>query len=149
MRLEDRLKVKGFRDEQQRTLINLFYTYSIVNADFKDMLKKVELTPQQFNILRILRGQYPAKVKVKDVKGRMIDRSSDLTRIVDRMQKKGLVLRSTSTDDRRQMNLTITDRGLRILEVASDMVLQFEENFTELPEQELKKLNELLAKLRD
>jgi DNA-binding MarR family transcriptional regulator len=148
MRLEDEIQQYKFRNIHQKILINLFYTYNVISGRLQNLLRKENLTMQQFNILRILRGQHPEPVSNTTVKERMLDRNSDVTRIIDRMIRDGLVVRANCESDRRRVDISITDKGLTLL-------AKFDKNTDEmdglghgLSESEAQIFNEMLDKLR-
>lgn len=149
MKLEDEIQQKEFKDEFQKALVNIIYTYNWVEARHKDFFKQYDLTPQQFNILRILRGQHPKPCTVNLLKERMLDKMSDASRIVERLRIKELLHRSVCPSDRRSVDVAITKKGLDLLK---RMDLQLEEHNREilktLTEEEAKQLNALLDKLR-
>jgi DNA-binding MarR family transcriptional regulator len=148
MGIEEDIKSTNFEDSYHKMVINLSYTYGWMNNFTRRHFEKHNLTQQQFNILRILRGQYPKPATVNLLKERMIDKMSDASRIVDRLVQKGLVSRCTNTKDRRAVDIRISDEGLKILSVmdgefkAKDI---FKDNLTE---EEAEQLSNLLDKLR-
>lgn len=148
MRLEDAVKVNQFRNESQKAIINLYYTNGLVSGQFKNLLKPHGITPQQFNILRILKGQKPNPVRIGIVKERLIDRNADVTRLVERLIKKGLLQRKVCEEDRRQQHLVITDEGEKILSSIEKEVASFEDATKILTEKELAQFNTLMDKLR-
>mgnify|MGYP000043386211 CR=1 FL=1 len=149
MRLEEVVKVEQFRNDSQRAIINLYYTNSVISGQFKALLKPAGLTPQQFNILRILNGQYPEPARIGLVKERMIDRNSDMTRLVERLVSKGLIERTVCEEDRRQQHVKITEKGRSMLHTIKAKVDRFENASQQLSDKELDVLNQLLDKLRE
>lgn len=148
MRLEEAIKVKSFRNEYQKAIINLYFTNSILSHQFKQRLKPYGITSQQFNILRIVKGQYPNAVRVGVIKERMIEQNSDITRLVERLHNKGLLKRVVCEEDKRQQHVTITEKGLNLLQITKEVVINFEEYNTDMTLAELRELNRLLDKLR-
>jgi len=148
MRLEDEIQQFRFRNIHQKILINLFYTYNVISGRLQNLLRKENLTMQQFNILRILRGQHPEPVSNTAVKERMLDRNSDVTRIIDRMIRDGLVKRSNCESDRRRVDITITDKGLSILHRIDEYTEEMDRLGCGLSEGEAQIFNEMMDKLR-
>lgn len=147
MQLDKEIKSK-FENEYQKVVVNVIYTYGWVTSILKKRLEKYAITLQQFNILRILRGQYPNPATINLLKERMLDKMSDTSRIVDRLVQKGLVTRAVSRRDRRAVDIIISEQGLELLkhldpDITPDALLM--ENLTE---NEARQLNELLDKLR-
>src|ERR1035438_2561517 len=117
MKLEHEIKqIKKFRNAQHKLSINLTYTSNWYDEKKHKLLKQYNLTYQQFNILRILRGQYPKASSIKLLKERMIDKMSDASRLVDNLLRKNFVIKRISEVDRRHSEVIISDKGLRILE---------------------------------
>ena len=149
MRLEDEIKQKSFKSEHQKLVVNLLLTGSWVSFKSYEMLKPFKLTTQQYNILRILRGQHPNPATVNLLIERMMDKMSNASRIVDRLVLKKLVERKLKADDRRCVDVLITDKGLKLLEKIEEQEKVFETRFNSLTIKEAKELNRLLDKLRD
>lgn len=148
MKLEDEIKQKNFRNQYQKLAVNILLTGSWMSFRSYEMLKPFKLTTQQYNILRILRGQYPTPVTVNLLIERMMDKMSNASRIVDRLVAKKLVERKMKAEDRRCVDVIITEKGLKLLKKIEDSEIKFESNFRTLNEMEAKKLNDLLDKLR-
>jgi DNA-binding MarR family transcriptional regulator len=149
LKLEDEIQQKKFKNETQKLAINLTYTHNWLNAHYSAMFRSSDITMQQFNVLRILRGQYPNPCSVKLIKERMLDRMSDASRIVDKLKMKGLVDRRECPVDRRSVDILITDKGLDYLKSMDSVDENFQDVFKTLTEEEMKTLNHLLDKLRD
>lgn len=149
MKLEDEIQQKKFKSETQKLVINLTYTHNWLNAHYSAMFRSSDITMQQFNVLRILRGQYPNPCSVKLIKERMLDRMSDASRIVDKLKAKGLVDRRECPVDRRSVDILITDKGLELLKSMDSIDENFKNVFKTLTDEEMKTLNHLLDKLRD
>lgn len=134
-----------FESEQQKAILNLMYTANWMSGIQNDFFKTFDLSPQQYNILRILRGA-KAPLKVQTIKSRMIDRSPNVTRLTDKLIDKALIERLNCETDRRVVHIQITKKGLELLkEIPSGRHKLFTEN---LSKAEAKKLNELLDKIR-
>ena len=110
--------------------------------------KNEDITPQQFNVLRILRGQFPNPCNLKLVKERMLDRMSDASRIVDKLKAKGFLERHECPNDRRNVDLLITEKGLALLKTLDYIDDEFKNTFKNLSVTEVKQLNDLLDKAR-
>lgn len=149
MKLEDEIQQKKFKNETQKLAINLTYTHNWLNAHYSAMFRTSDITMQQFNVLRILRGQYPNPCSVKLIKERMLDRMSDASRIVDKLKAKGLVDRRECPVDRRSVDILITDKGLDLLKSMDNVDENFKSVFKTLTDEEMRTLNHLLDKLRD
>jgi len=148
MRIEDEIQSTKFEDNYQKAVININYTQSWLSNHLRGEFEKFNLTMQQFNILRILRGQYPKPATVNLLKERMLDKMSDASRIVDRLVQKGLVSRCTNTCDRRAVDIRISEQGLDVLSKI-DVEFKTKDMISKnLTEEEAGKLSDLLDKLR-
>lgn len=148
MRIDEEIQSTKFEDNYQKAVINISYTSGWLSNLLRPEFEKFNLTQQQFNILRILRGQYPKPATVNLLKERMIDKMSDASRIVDRLVQKGLVSRCTNTRDRRAVDIRISDQGLEVL---SKIDIEFKSRDflkNNLTQEEAGKLSDLLDKLR-
>ena len=148
MNLEEEIKQSKFRSEFQKTIINIYYTNSYISSKFQDLLSEYKLTVQQYNILRILRGQFPETASIGTIKERMLDKNSDITRIIDRLIIKQLAERKNSINDRRVAEIKITKKGLSLLEKMDLVDVKSDSILSHVNETDLKKLNELLDKIR-
>jgi DNA-binding MarR family transcriptional regulator len=148
MGLEEDIKQRKFKSQFQKAGINLAFTYSfMVNRNMR-MMKKYGLTLPQFNILRILRGQYPKSTTVNDLIDRMLDKSSNASRIVEKLRAKKLVERKVSELDRRAVDVSITQSGLNLLTLIDKVEQEFYFGEGALTEEEAIMLNHLLDKGR-
>lgn len=117
MRLEDEIKqTKPFKSELQKLVLNIGVTSSWLNNLFAERLKPFGLTPHQFNVLRILKGKHPEGHCNQEITCRMIDKSSNATRIVDKLIEKKLAVRTENPDDRRSVDIRITADGIHLLD---------------------------------
>src|SRR5471030_2026384 len=148
MKIDEEIQTTKFDDNYHKVTINLTYTYGWMSNLTRGQFEKYNLTTQQFNILRILRGQYPNPATVNLLKCRMIDKMSDASRIVDRLVQKELVSRCTNTKDRRAVDVRISEKGLEILSKmdAEFKTKDFLKNNLTLEEAGI--LSDLLDKLR-
>ncbi len=148
MRLEDEIKQKEFKNEYAKSVVNLIYTFNWVDGHTRDFLKKFSITPQQFNILRILRGQQPNPATINLLKERMLDKMCDASRMVERLKSKGLVERQVCEKDRRAVDIIITKKGLDLLAKIDKDMPDYEKIMQNLSATEIKQFNVLLDKLR-
>jgi len=149
MSINKEIKQSNFSSEQQRLIMNLVYTGNTLSADSNRMFKKYDLTNQQFNVLRILRGQKGCAITVKDIESRMLDKSSNVSRLIDKLLKKNYVERVACCEDRRRVDIKITDLGLTFLSSVDGEVLAIEQKYVNaISIEEAKLVNEILDKLR-
>jgi len=148
MSLEKDINQSKFRNEQQKGVLNIMFTYSWIVERIKLMLDREDITPQQFNILRILRGSHPQPLSTLQIRERMLDKMSDTSRIVDRLILKNLVSKKICAGDKRLVDVTITDKGRRLLEKLDKRNDEMDQIVKELSNAELKALNKLLDKIR-
>lgn len=148
MRLEDEIKQKNpFKTARERAIVNLLFTTNWLVAHQKRTFKPFGITLQQFNVLRILRGQYPNPISTSDIRDRMLDRMSDVSRIVDRLVKKRLVIRKPCKADKRLVDVVINEAGLELLQqIDEDVNIR---SFAQgLNEEQASQLNDLLDQFR-
>ncbi len=147
MRFEDEIKQQKFKSQQHKAILNLLFTSGWITNKHKDFFKKFDLTPQQYNVLRILRGQHPESISTSEIKLRMLDKNSDTSRIVDRLALKKLVTKTVCPADRRLVDVVISKKGLKLL---ADMDAETDEldRGIGLNDDEARSLNELLDKMR-
>ncbi len=139
-----------FRSPYQRVMVNLMYTSNWISTNQTQLLKPSGLTPQQYNVLRILRGQYPNPVKVSDITERMLDKMSNASRLVDKLVIKKLVLRTECPSDRRAVDVVITKKGMELLSKIDVLMDELSENQRQkLTEEEAIHLSQLLDRLRE
>jgi DNA-binding MarR family transcriptional regulator len=124
------------------------YTYGWVMERTKELFSSEDITPQQFNILRILRGSYPQPMSTLQIRERMLDKMSDTSRIVDRLIAKGMVKKATCKTDRRLVDVIITDKGKKMLERLDQRQDELDKIIGNLSEKEAATLSDLLDKLR-
>ena len=135
---------------EKKTLLNVMYTQNVISEKFNELLKPFDLSPEQFNVLRILRGQKGKPANMSMIQERMIAKTSNTTRLVDKLLLKELVLREVCPNNRRKMEITITEKGLELLLQLDPLVEAHERAFSKnLTVEELEVLNELLEKFRN
>ena len=144
---KDILQSKFINDHQKASL-NLLYTYGWVMERTKNVLSQEDITPQQFNILRILRGSHPKPLSTLQIRERMLDKMSDTSRIVDRLIAKNLVKKTTCREDRRLVDVMITEKGKKILERLDERQDDLNNILGNLSKKEAAILSELLDKIR-
>ena len=148
MSLEKDITQSNFRNEHQKAAINLIYSYHWINEQMKSFFERVDITSQQFNILRILRGA-GKPLSTLQIRQRMLDKMSDTSRIVDRLLAKGLVKKVVCKADKRLVDVSITDKGKKLLEMTDKYEPEMDALISSLSEAEAKTLNKLLDKLRN
>jgi DNA-binding MarR family transcriptional regulator len=147
MSIEKDINQKKFRNEYQKAIINLIYTYNWVIEKTKDILQRSDITTQQYNILRILRGA-GEPLSTLQIRQRMLDKMSDSSRIVDRMVKKGLVKKVVSKSDKRLVDVSIAEKGNILLGDLDKYQDELDGIIKNLTPDEAETLNSLLDKIR-
>jgi DNA-binding MarR family transcriptional regulator len=147
MKIEDEIIQPKFRNPHQKAIINLIFTANWLTSKQQDFLKPFGITGQQFNILRILRGQQSKSISATAIKARMLDKNSDVSRLLDRLGAKGLIEKKTSPSDRRATDVLITQKGLDILDAIDKKQLEADAILS-LTEEEATQLSNLLDKSR-
>lgn len=148
MSLENDINQSKFRNEFHKMTVNLIYTYNWVMEQSRKFFDKADLTPQQFNILRILRGA-GQPLSTLQIRQRMLDKMSDTSRIVDRLLKKALVKKVVCKTDRRLVDVTISEKGLKLLEKLDEYSDEMDAFLRNISAEDAKTLNHLLDKLRN
>jgi DNA-binding MarR family transcriptional regulator len=148
MSIETDIKQKKFRSPYQRLVLNLIYTSNWLGHKQIEMFREHELTPEQYNVLRILRGQYPNPIKVSDISERMLDKNSNTSRLIDKLLLKELVKRTSCPSDRRAVDVVINEKGLELLKLLDPKVEEWEESLDTITHEEANAVNALLDKLR-
>ena len=147
MSINKDIKQESFKNQHQKAMVNLIFTYNWTTEQLKQLFEEEGLTMQQFNILRILRGS-SKPLSTLQIRERMLDKMSDSSRIVDRLILKGLVKKITCKTDKRLVDVTIAARGLKILEKLDAQEDKMENIFKALTKTEAETLNTLLDKIR-
>ncbi len=148
MRLEDEIHSK-FSSDFHKLTVSILYTHGRLVSVMSEVLKSFDLTLQQFNVLRILRGQRSAPVTVSLLKERMLDKMSDASRLVERLRVKGLVERGSSSGDRRKASIQITQKGLDLLERIGDFDAILRAIASGVSEDEARQVNAVLDRFRE
>jgi DNA-binding MarR family transcriptional regulator len=148
-KIEEEIQQKKFKSPQQKAVINLIYTANWLNGKLQDRLKEFGITGQQFNILRILKGQYPKNISATEIKTRMLDRNSDVSRLLDRLAIKNLIVKQTCPLDKRAFDVSITKEGLDVLKSIDKIEKNQNNKLLFLSDEEARILSDLLDKCRE
>lgn len=149
MKIEQAIQTTKFKNEVHKAGLNILYTaWWIKTIGYKE-LKEFGLTHEQYNVLRILKGKHPQQMCVKDIAGRMIEKNSNVPRIIDRLDAKKLVKRSQGNEDARHTVIQLTQAGISILESATAVLNSTWENNLNMTEEDAATLNKLLEKMRE
>lgn len=146
--IQEEIKQKAFLSTHQKAIVNILFTASWLQLKHLQTLKPYGISTQQYNVLRILRGQYPNPASIGVITDRMIDKTSNASRIVEKLVQKGLVTRKTCTEDRRAVDVLIHETGLAILKELDAKVDALENINAVLNVNEAETLSNLLDKLR-
>ena len=115
MNLEQEIKQKAFRSEQSKLIVNLIYTYNQLKSRIATVLKNEGITMQQYNVLRIVNGSGEEGITTSEIRERMLDKMSDASRMVDRLEAVQLVVKRRDRDDRRVIHVFLTEKGQRLV----------------------------------
>lgn len=148
MKLEQEIQQKEFKSEMQKMIVNIIYTSNWISLKFTQALKHYDISMQQYNVLRILRGQKGSPATVNSITERMLDKSSNASRLVDKLKSKELLERRECPNDRRAVDILITEKGLTLLKELDKEMAHLEETLKTLSEEEMKLMNDALDKLR-
>lgn len=148
VKIEEAIQQKEFKDPFNKAVVNLLYTHSYLVTSQNALFKPYGISPEQYNVLRILRGQNGVPTTVSSIQERMLNKMSNASRLVEKLKVKGLVKRSECPNDRRQVDVLITEKGLELLEELQVRVEKGNTDFVHLNLEEVNKLNDLLDKLR-
>ena len=146
-KIEDEIRQKKFTSAHQKAVINLIYTSNWLQNQQQEFFKSFGITGQQFNILRILKGQFPKSISGTEIKSRMLDRNSDVSRLLDRLASKNLITKQTCPNDKRASDVRITAEGLSLLNEINKIEKQ--DRVLSLSDEEAERLSDLLDKARD
>lgn len=148
MSLEDDIRQEKFESEHHKMAVNILFTGSWLHNLNALRFKPFDITPEQYNVLRILRGNHPKQLMLADITARMIDKSSNATRLVEKLRQKGLVKREICESNRRQVDIFITDKGLSLLSKIDKTSEEWLKSLKAVTRQEAQELNRILDKLR-
>lgn len=148
VKLEQAIQSTKFKNEVHKAGLNILYTAWWLKTQMSKELKEFGLTHEQYNVLRILKGKYPDQMCVRDIACRMIEKNSNVPRIIDRLEIKKLVKRATSAIDKRETVITLTQGGITLLEASTVSVNRTMDASMVINEQDALALNSLLEKVR-
>ena len=148
MGLEQDLRQERFDNVYEKMVVNILFTGSWLANLNASRLKPFGLTPEQYNVLRILRGSHPKPMMLADITARMIDRNSNATRLVEKLKSKGFVNREICETNRRQVDISVTEPGLEVLARIDEGLDSWLQNLKSIPQSEVETLNAMLDKLR-
>lgn len=148
MKLEEALKSNKFTDEKHKAVLNILYSSYWLKTHFSTGIKEIGLTMEQYNIMRILKGMHPKQMCVKDIGSRMIEKNSNVPRIIDRLIIKKLVKRVTSIEDKRETLISLTENGILQLNEATKVLNTLTTTILGITDNQAFELNELLEKMR-
>ena len=149
MKIEDEIKSTIPINIAKKVLLNVTFTKNVISDKFQEIIKPYDLSSEQYNVLRILRGQKGKPANMCVIQERMISKSSNTTRLIDKLLIKEMVTRKECPDNRRKIEILITAKGLEILQKLDPLVIEYEEKFAaNLTNTELENLNFLLEKYR-
>jgi DNA-binding MarR family transcriptional regulator len=146
-KIEEEIQQKKFKTPQHRAVVNLIYTANYIQNKQQGFFKAYGITGQQFNILRILKGQHPKSISGTEIKSRMLDRNSDVSRLLDRLELKKFILKRTCPNDKRAADITITALGINLLKSIEKKTKE-NDNVLTLSDDEANTLSDLLDKCR-
>jgi MarR family transcriptional regulator, 2-MHQ and catechol-resistance regulon repressor len=149
MGIEKEIHQEKFRSAKHKAMLNILFTNGWFTEKMKNILAPEDITPQQYNILRILRGSFPQPLSTLQIRERMLDRMSDTSRIVDRLVTKQLVKKVVCNKDRRLVDVTITEKGQNLLKRLDSQVNNMDSILSNITEKEAQTISNLLDKLRD
>jgi DNA-binding MarR family transcriptional regulator len=149
MSLETDIQQNSFKTEYHKAILNILCTQNYLVSRMTEVFKKFDITRQQYNVLRILRGQFPEPASINLIKERMLEKMSDSSRIVERLRLKGLIQREGGKSDKRAAEISITPSGLELLKRMQPEVDELDGNLSGLTLEEAQELNNLLDKVRN
>ncbi|MEQ1797817.1 MAG: MarR family transcriptional regulator [Lacibacter sp.] len=149
MKLEQAIQSVNFKNETHKAGLNILYTAWWLKTLMSKELKSFGLTHEQYNVLRILKGKSPEEMCVKDIACRMIEKSSNVPRIIDRLVIKKLVRRSNDANDKRHTVMSLTEAGLNILSLSTQKINHVFEKTILMNEASAAELNNLLELIRE
>jgi DNA-binding MarR family transcriptional regulator len=149
MKIEEEIKQAKFKSAHQKAVLNLLYTANWIENKQRELFEPFGITGQQYNILRILRGQHPKQISAVEIKNRMLDKNSDVSRLLDRLIIKNLVSKSQCPNDKRATDITITETGLELLNTLDSAINNLDSHYLGLSVEEANQLSDLLDKSRE
>jgi DNA-binding MarR family transcriptional regulator len=147
--IEEEIKQqKKFSSEYEKLAVNLLYTSGWLHNMHSARFKEFDITPEQYNVLRILRGSFPKPLMLGEITCRMLDKNSNATRLVEKLRLKGFVKRDLCPTNRRQVDIVITDKGLSLLTKIDNDSEDWSETLKSITKAEAQEVNRILDKLR-
>ncbi|TAN02136.1 MAG: MarR family transcriptional regulator [Chitinophagaceae bacterium] len=149
MKIEEAIKQRRFTDHYQKAIINLLYTGNWVRDEQILLLKQYDILPQHFNVLRIIKGRHPEPISPGEIKEVLIDQSNDLTRLLDKLERKGLIKRRLCPVNRRKMDITLSMKGIKLTDDTTQSMEPFVKGLKgRITDKEAEMLSKLLDKMR-
>lgn len=149
MKLEAAIKQTKFKDIYQKAMLNLMYTGNWIRDEQLKIMKPFDILPQHYNALRIIKGRHPQPISPGEIKEVLMDKANDLTRLLDKLEKKGYIKRNLCPSNRRKMDISITQAGLTLLDSMNESLENFNLQIRKrLTKSEAEKLSELVENLR-
>jgi DNA-binding MarR family transcriptional regulator len=148
MKIEEEIKQKKFKSPHQKAVLNLLFTANWIQNKQRELFEPFGVTGQQYNMLRILRGQHPKPIPAVEIKSRMLDKNSDVSRLLDRLIGKKLVQKNQCPNDKRASDISITETGLELLTSLDSAINNIDSNYLTISREEAKQLSDLLDKAR-
>ncbi len=148
MKIEQEIQQKEFRTIYQKTALNLVYTSNWLLTKHQDFFNQFGITGKQYNVLRILKGQFPNSISTCDIRSRMLDKNSDASRIVDRLSQRQFVTKKIRPTDKRLVDVSISDKGIKLLDQIENKIETLDNITASISGEEALQLNNLLDKIR-
>ncbi len=147
--IEKEIQQKSFESNRHKAHINILFTASYISGITNKTLKPFDISAQQYNIMRILKGQHPKAASIKLLTERMLDKMSNASRLVEKLRRKGYISRVECPEDRRQVNVKLTEEGLNVLKESTEALDEAAKFMNNLTEKEAGLLSDYLDKIRD
>lgn len=148
MLLENELQQSTFKDDHQKMILNIIYTANWLYSNHTELLKPYDISPEQYNILRILRGQKGQAISAGDIQSRMLNRMSNVSRLIEKLRRKKLVERKENPLDRRAIDVTITNEGLEILNQTDSLYIEMDKKIKQIVPENVELVNSTLDMIR-
>jgi DNA-binding MarR family transcriptional regulator len=149
MKIEEVIKTNSNLEDSKKIILNIFYTQNVIGDKFNEIVKPYDLSNEQYNVLRILRGQKGCPANMCIIQERMLSKNSNTTRLIDKLLLKNFVTREVCPENRRKIEVLITEKGLELLEILDPKITEYEDLFAaNLSSSEKKQLITLLEKYR-
>ncbi|NBA88564.1 MarR family transcriptional regulator [Emticicia sp. CRIBPO] len=142
-------QTRPFSSKKEEVMVNIMFTNNWIGLNHNQVFKNYDITSQQYNVLRILNGQYPNPITINEIIERMLDKMSNASRLVDKLLLKGLVTRDQRSTNRRACDVIITDEGIELLKIIKEDLMKLERLMVGITDEEAEQLSHLLDKLRN